>query len=462
MTTSQTEPEEATTEPAATPRAEGGHRHRTVRHVTMHGTAAGGISAAAGVLHAFGAAGLGVGAGVGVLVAGGTYAVRRAGKSRPRTGRVAPRIRRTSRTAAGSRATAGLRRDKTATRRTGSVATATRRRGSATGATGTRRVAGLRRGQSPSRTTDRGGRRVATTRRRPRPISTAPSARPARPVSRRGRTAAPSRPGGSTPASRTARAAATRTKTRRAAASRPTPRHAAPAKTAAKPTVKTPTTTARRPSSTTHARKVAKVARRQAIRGGKAIAAGAKGTKPYLRLRPPAAERAAEPAKKTPTAAAAKKTVASKPGAAVRRPVAKRPAARPGRAITAPGNERETVSDLNIPAAGLTAVMDAIDEHITGWEPDNAIEIFGFLAGLEGLYSHLGMALSNAADKLGGDYPLDRTVVDHLHEMAAHTTTLGAWGSQTHHLARAAHEGELQRLESPRPREEVFDVDHNR
>lgn len=231
----------------------------------------------------------------------------------------------------------------------------------------------------------------------------------------------------------------------------------------------------RRSAASRHSRHAARIARRHGLRAWRFAKAGAKASRPYLRLRPPAQNAGAQavksPAKKTaPKAAAApvtakpgpKKTAAKKPGAPVRRPaVKKRPPIKAGRTITAPGNGRETVSDLNIPSDGITAVTDAIDEHIGAAEFDNAVAIFGFLAGLEPMCSHLGMALANAAARLGSDSPLDRAVVDHLNEMAAFAVNLGAWGQQAHSLARAAHENDLQRLENPRPNEQAFDVQAN-
>lgn len=241
----------------------------------------------------------------------------------------------------------------------------------------------------------------------------------------------------------------------------------------------------RRSATSRHSRHAARIARRHGLRALRFVKARAKASRPYLRLRPPAQDAAAQAAKKTASAKAAakkspakkaapkspaatatakpgaKKTAAKKPGAPVRRPASKRPTARAGRAIAAPGNEREKMSDLNIPGPGTTAVADAIDEHIGGWEPQNATDIFQFLAGLEPMCSHLGMALGNAADRLGSDYPLDQAVVGHLQEMAALAVNLGAWGESAHSLARAAHENDLQRLENPRPNEQVFDIQAN-
>jgi hypothetical protein len=117
------------------------------------------------------------------------------------------------------------------------------------------------------------------------------------------------------------------------------------------------------------------------------------------------------------------------------------------------------VSEADISPGGITAIIDSIHQHLDGFEPDSALAILGFLSGFESLYTELGGALLRLGDRLGSDYPIDRSVVEHLHDMGAHTLTLGAWGAQTHHLARAAHETEIQRIEQPRPREGMWDVD---
>lgn len=447
-------------------------RHRTTRHVAVHAAGTSGLAAASGVAHVFGPVGLVATAGGAVLVAGGTYAAKRAGKNRARTGRPAPRVRvRPSRDASGRRTGAGLRRDPSATRRTttgrstskGRTATAARRRTPASKASATpRRAAGLRRGQVAGRSGTKGGRRVSTTTRRHRPAPVSPSRRSSAPRASKARKAPTARPGGSTPATRTARASATRTRARRAAATRPTPKHAARPATTKRPSTKAAATTARN-------RRTARIATRHATRAWRFAKTGAKASRPFLRLRPTPAEREALAKKNAKTApasattakkAAPKKAAGTKPH--IKPQLQRRPAAKPGPALLAPGQKREKVSDTHIPSGGITAVMDSIDTHIGGAEFENATEIFGFLAGLEGVCSHLGMALGNVADRLGSDYPIDRAVVEHIQEMAAFAVNLGGWGEQAHQLARAAHHGELQRIEQPRPNEAVFDVDHNR
>jgi hypothetical protein len=191
------------------------------------------------------------------------------------------------------------------------------------------------------------------------------------------------------------------------------------------------------------------------------VTGGAKAAAPYLRLRPPASERAALKPKPEPASATAETRKAA--GApAKKKPAIRRPATAPGRALTPPGLTPKDIMDASTPTLGLTAVVDAIQQHITGFEPENALEIGGFLAGLDGLFSELGGGLVAVSERLGGEHPVDSSVVEHLQQMGAHALTLADYGTQTSGLFRAAHEADLARLENPRVREEDWDVERNR
>lgn len=113
-------------------------------------------------------------------------------------------------------------------------------------------------------------------------------------------------------------------------------------------------------------------------------------------------------------------------------------------------------------ASALSPVVDAVQQNIGGFEPENALDTQAFLAGLQELYTEVGTALINVADRLASEHPVDAAVIDHIREMGGHTMVLANWGAQTHGLFRAAHEAELRRLEEPRPREEDWDVANNR
>lgn len=203
--------------------------------------------------------------------------------------------------------------------------------------------------------------------------------------------------------------------------------------------------------------------RRHAVRGRRFIVGGAKASRPFLRLRPPAEERAAVAGKNPKPASATMETPRKAAAPAKKKPpITKRPESRPGRAIAAPGLTVKDIMDSTTPTLGITAVTEAVREHIAGFEPENASEIGGWLAGLDSLFTELGAGLVNVAERLGGEHPVDQSVVEHLQQMGAHALTLADYGTQTHALFRAAHEADLNRLDNPRAREEDWDVQNNR
>jgi hypothetical protein len=151
------------------------------------------------------------------------------------------------------------------------------------------------------------------------------------------------------------------------------------------------------------------------------------------------------------------------PGAAAKKTAAapKGPAVKPGRALTVPGQPPKASPTMSPVAPGVTAVTEAVREHIGNFQPANVTDIIGFLAGLHELYSELGTALHTVSERLNDEEPIDASVTQNLQQMAGHTASLAEWGSQTEQLFRRAHEVELGRLENPRRNEEHWDVTHN-
>jgi hypothetical protein len=473
--TVETAPEQAPETPEeATGEAKGStapqRRHRTVRHVAVHGGSAGVVSVAAEVLHVFGPSALGLGA-AGVAAAGaGVVAVRRRGKSSrgSRKTSVARTMRRTIKTAGGARAAAGLRRSKGAAGSSRRAPHATSRRTAAAGLRGgaSRRAAGTAPGAR--RTGGRGGGPLHRRTRKPGitggRAGTKPRSGAARPAGSSGRAGN----GGANPrnvrlGNKVMRRLTRASRAKQAAATRPAGKHAAPVTRAGRI----------RKQASIHGRHATRLARRQAARSWRFAKAGAKASRPFLRLRPPknqsgkpAMRAAAKPANanaKKPTTGTANKPTAktAKTAPAAKKAVKKTPA-RPGTAITAPGLTVKEIMDTNAPSIGITAAAEAITQHIAGFEPENVIDIMGFLSGLDHLFSTLGSSLITVSEKLGSEHPVDASVVDMLQQMGSHALNLGEYGTTAHGLFRAAHETELQRLEQPRVNEQEWDVERNR
>lgn len=466
MTTTVETPAEETVEPvggtdtAPVATSSPKHRHRTVRHVAVHGGSAGAVSAAAEVLHAFGPSALGLGvAGVAAAGAGVVAARRRRKTSRSTTRRAAATrtVRRSTKTASGHRAAAGMGRGKTGAAGRARAATprAASRRGGGAASTAARR------GQR--------GARAAGTGTRPRRGSAAPGSRRADAARRSGRT----RRGGTgpTPLGRraigpAARRAARGARTQDATAARKT-RPATSRPATARPAVNRPAPITRagraQAKASRHARHAARLATRRTARTWRDIKAGASARtteeQQKQALRKAVAEQNTK--KNTSRTAAKKKTTAAVKKTAAKKTTPKN-TTRPGRAISAPGITPKDIMDANAPAPGITAAADAILEHVGGFEPENALEIGGFLAGLDHLFTTLGSSLVHVAERFGGEHPIDASVVEMVQQMGTHALNLAEYGTTAHGLFRAAHETELGRLESPRVREEDWDVERNR
>jgi hypothetical protein len=109
----------------------------------------------------------------------------------------------------------------------------------------------------------------------------------------------------------------------------------------------------------------------------------------------------------------------------------------------------------------IDAATEAIDQHVGGYEPENAIDLGLFLQALPELFESLGSALSHVADTLGDQFPIDPSVPERLREIASSASGLADHAGEVHSTHRSAHEKELERIENPRPNEKLWDVTEN-
>ncbi len=110
----------------------------------------------------------------------------------------------------------------------------------------------------------------------------------------------------------------------------------------------------------------------------------------------------------------------------------------------------------------IDAAAEAISEFVGSWAPENALELDSFLAGLPGLFEALAAAVGGVAERLGSEFPVDPSVPDHLAEIAATVAGMGDFAAEAHAIHRTAHAAEMERIENPRPHEELWDVAANR
>lgn len=110
----------------------------------------------------------------------------------------------------------------------------------------------------------------------------------------------------------------------------------------------------------------------------------------------------------------------------------------------------------------IDAATEAISEYVGGWAPESAVDLDSFLAGLPGLFDALAAAVAGVAERLGSEFPVHPSVPEHLEEIAATVAGMGEFAAEAHGIHRVAHAAEMERIENPRPNEELWDVAGNR
>jgi hypothetical protein len=109
----------------------------------------------------------------------------------------------------------------------------------------------------------------------------------------------------------------------------------------------------------------------------------------------------------------------------------------------------------------IDAATEAVSENIGGWVPENAVDLDMFLLGLPRLFEAMASSVAGVAERLGSEFPVHPSVTEHLHEIAATVAGMGEFAGEAHAIHRTAHAAEMERIESPRPNERLWDVVEN-
>jgi hypothetical protein len=109
----------------------------------------------------------------------------------------------------------------------------------------------------------------------------------------------------------------------------------------------------------------------------------------------------------------------------------------------------------------IDAATEAVSQHIGAWEPENALDLDAFLAGLPRLFEAVASSVASVAERLGSEFPVHPSVPDHLREIAATVAGMGEFAGEAHAIHRTAHAAEMERIEDPRPNERLWDVVEN-
>ena len=103
-------------------------------------------------------------------------------------------------------------------------------------------------------------------------------------------------------------------------------------------------------------------------------------------------------------------------------------------------------------------IIDAVGEHLGGYEPENGLEWADFMASLPDLSTEVGDHLNTIGERLGDDYPDDPQVTEAWNSYAQKVRSSADEAEEAHQAFERAHEDELRRLREPRQNEEVWDV----
>ena len=129
--------------------------------------------------------------------------------------------------------------------------------------------------------------------------------------------------------------------------------------------------------------------------------------------------------------------------------------ARPRPAGTPGGTSPERIKTVS---SNIDAATEAINQHVGGFRPVTPGSLGMFLQALPDLLHSVGGSLSNVADTLGEEFPVEPSLVERLREIAASVSGLADSAGEAHSVHRNAHEKELERLENPRVNEQFWDV----
>lgn len=141
------------------------------------------------------------------------------------------------------------------------------------------------------------------------------------------------------------------------------------------------------------------------------------------------------------------------------------PDTKPGRQITPPTKKEKgktmPASAGTAGSASVESVVESINTHIGGFQPQNASDIRQWLAGLPRIFEAFSGSLVSTGGRLADEHPVDANVCGHVQEMGGNIARLADWATESHAIFCTAHASELARLDQPRTNEQAWDVTQN-
>lgn len=119
-----------------------------------------------------------------------------------------------------------------------------------------------------------------------------------------------------------------------------------------------------------------------------------------------------------------------------------------------------TQKEHTVSSTPLESISEALNQ-LTSFDPENALEIEQFIAGLGGVFTEFSSNLAGISDRWTSEQPLASEVLDSIHQVASVCAGAADMAGETHTTFEAAHEMELTRLREPRANEQAWDVTQN-
>lgn len=113
-------------------------------------------------------------------------------------------------------------------------------------------------------------------------------------------------------------------------------------------------------------------------------------------------------------------------------------------------------------AGPISGAAEEVVSAMAGFDPGNLDQLEGIFPDLRELFEGLASGVGGLSAKYGDELPVKPVVAEAIAEIAASLSGLAAAVEEAHATFRSAHEDEINRIENPRPNEQVWDTTSNR